>query len=56
MKSDKEAKAMMKTKRLAAILAASVLVLAALPGCNTVSGMGQDISSGANQVSGWLGG
>ena len=31
-------------------------VLAVLAGCNTVSGVGQDISSGANHVSGWMGG
>ena len=31
-------------------------VLAALAGCNTVSGVGQDISGGANRVAGWLGG
>jgi predicted small secreted protein len=35
---------------------AVLVVLAALAGCNTVSGVGQDISSGANRVSGWLGG
>lgn len=34
------------------ILLAAVLALAA---CNTVDGIGRDISSGANQVSGWLG-
>lgn len=33
-----------------------IAVLVALGGCNTVSGVGQDISSGANRVSGWLGG
>lgn len=27
-----------------------------LAGCNTVSGVGQDISAGANTVSGWMGG
>jgi predicted small secreted protein len=31
-------------------------VLAALAGCNTVAGMGQDISAGANKVSSMLGG
>ncbi len=35
---------------------AVIVVLAALSGCNTVSGMGQDISSGANRVAGWMGG
>lgn len=34
----------------------ALAVLAALAGCNTVSGVGQDISSGANHVAGWLGG
>lgn len=31
-------------------------VLVALSGCNTISGVGQDISSSANHVAGWLGG
>jgi predicted small secreted protein len=31
-------------------------VLVALSGCNTISGVGQDISGGANRVSGWFGG
>jgi predicted small secreted protein len=31
-------------------------VLVALSGCNTISGVGQDISGGANTVSGWMGG
>lgn len=31
-------------------------VLAALAGCNTVSGIGQDISTGSDTVAGWLGG
>lgn len=31
-------------------------VLATLAGCNTVAGVGQDITSGANKVSGMLGG
>ncbi len=35
---------------------AMLAVLAALAGCNTVSGIGQDISGGANRVAGWLGG
>lgn len=30
-------------------------ILMALAACNTVDGIGRDISSGANQVSGWLG-
>ena len=33
-----------------------VAVLALLAGCNTVSGVGQDISGGANRVAGWMGG
>jgi predicted small secreted protein len=33
-----------------------IAMLAALAGCNTVSGFGQDISAGANRVGGWLGG
>ena len=40
----------MKTKLVVLAL------LAALAGCNTVSGVGQDISSGANHVAGWIGG
>lgn len=32
-----------------------ILSLAALAGCNTVDGIGQDISGGANRVAGWLG-
>lgn len=31
-------------------------VLAALAGCNTVMGVGQDITSGADHVAGMLGG
>lgn len=31
-------------------------LLAGLSGCNTVAGVGQDITSGANTVSGWFGG
>lgn len=31
-------------------------VLVALSGCNTISGVGQDISGGANRVAGWMGG
>lgn len=29
-------------------------VLAALAGCNTVAGVGDDVSGGARQVQGWL--
>jgi len=29
--------------------------LAALAGCNTVDGVGRDISGAANRVGGWLG-
>lgn len=35
---------------------AAFALLAALAGCNTVSGAGRDISTGANTVQGWLGG
>lgn len=35
---------------------ALIAALALLAGCNTVSGVGQDISSGANVVAGWIGG
>ncbi|MEI6798000.1 MAG: entericidin [Pseudomonadota bacterium] len=31
-------------------------VLVALSACNTISGVGQDISGGANKVAGWMGG
>lgn len=31
-----------------------VAVAAGLAGCNTVSGVGQDISGGANTVHGWI--
>ena len=33
-----------------------VAVLAVLAGCNTVAGVGQDISGSANRVAGWMGG
>ena len=33
-----------------------IAVLATLAGCNTVAGVGQDISGGANRVAGWIGG
>jgi predicted small secreted protein len=33
-----------------------VAVMAALSGCNTISGVGQDISGSANRVAGWMGG
>ena len=36
-----------------AILAA---VLAALSGCNTIAGAGEDITGGANTIQGWMGG
>ena len=32
-----------------------ILSLSALAGCNTVDGVGRDISGGANRVAGWLG-
>ena len=31
-------------------------ILASLAGCNTISGVGQDISGSANIVAGWFGG
>ena len=34
----------------------AVVLLTALAGCNTVAGVGQDISSGANRVGGWMSG
>lgn len=37
-------------------LIVALALLAALAGCNTVSGVGNDISSGANTVQGWIGG
>jgi predicted small secreted protein len=30
-------------------------MLAALAGCNTVAGVGEDVSGGARKVQGWLG-
>ncbi|MCW1919369.1 entericidin [Rhodobacter sp. KR11] len=33
-----------------------VAILAALAGCNTISGVGMDISGSANRVGGWMGG
>ncbi len=32
-----------------------LVILAALAGCNTVAGVGQDISGTANKVSNWMG-
>ena len=32
------------------------LLAAAMTGCNTVSGVGQDVSQGAQTVQGWFGG
>ena len=34
----------------------AVAILATLASCNTVAGVGQDISGSANRVAGWLGG
>ncbi|SNX73659.1 hypothetical protein SAMN05878503_11611 [Cereibacter ovatus] len=31
-------------------------LMAALQGCNTVAGVGQDITGGANRVGNWVGG
>ncbi len=36
------------------VLALAAL-LAALAGCNTVAGVGEDVSGGARKVQGWLG-
>ena len=33
---------------------AMILMLAALAGCNTVAGVGDDVSSGARTVQGWF--
>lgn len=33
---------------------AAVIALAVLAGCNTVDGIGRDISGGANRVAGWF--
>lgn len=33
-----------------------LLLAAGLAGCNTVSGVGQDVSQGAQTVQGWFGG
>lgn len=33
---------------------ALVLLLAALAGCNTIAGVGDDVSSGARTVQGWF--
>lgn len=32
-----------------------IVALVTLAGCNTVDGIGQDISGGANRVAGWVG-
>ena len=37
-------------------IAMMAAILAALAGCNTISGVGQDISGSANRVAGWIGG
>ena len=47
---------MKRTMMRAAVFAALVVGLTGLAGCNTVAGVGQDISGGANRVAGWLGG
>ena len=39
-------------KKLAVLLAIAALSLA---GCNTVAGVGEDITGGANMVGGWVG-
>lgn len=42
--------------RTAKLLPAALVALALLGGCNTVEGVGMDISSGARTVGGWVGG
>lgn len=37
-----------------AVMAALILGLLAISGCNTVEGFGRDISGGANVVRGWF--
>lgn len=37
-------------------LIVAIALLAALAGCNTVAGVGQDVSGGARTVQGWMGG
>jgi len=34
--------------------AALLVIMLALPGCNTVGGVGRDITQGADAVSGWF--
>ena len=31
-----------------------LVALLSLAGCNTIAGVGQDVTSGANQVAGWF--
>ena len=38
------------------LLVMLLAAIAALAGCNTVDGVGMDISSGARTVGGWFGG
>lgn len=33
---------------------AAILILAALAGCNTIAGVGDDVSAGARTVQGWF--
>ncbi len=35
---------------------ALVLILASLTACNTIAGVGEDVSGGARTVHGWFGG
>lgn len=35
---------------------AAVLLLVSLAACNTVAGVGEDVSGGARTVQGWIGG
>ena len=43
-----------RRRALRALVSAAALAVAA--GCNTVEGVGMDISSGARTVGGWVGG
>ncbi|WP_430464060.1 entericidin [Tabrizicola sp.] len=37
-------------------IALAFVVIASLSACNTIAGVGQDVSSSAETVQGWLGG
>jgi predicted small secreted protein len=36
-------------------IAIALAILASLSACNTISGVGEDVSSGARTVQGWIG-